>query len=207
MKKLTYLFITMLSACSTTLPKYVEPDPASTDTANLRVVVYAGVGAIISIHPNKEGRCLEYEGAEKLPIHTNTSGLFVEGDKKIGMPASDAYSKKIGNEMYIPASQFVTIGAEYWGSNGVHRAYCHNAFMFYAAKGKNYEIHFFAGVGGKEGAVCKSDLVIIPEGHSEGTRLQPQVTIPKLVKGSPLWDSACKSDESAGKKTATPAKR
>ncbi|MCL2886712.1 MAG: hypothetical protein FWF20_08030, partial [Betaproteobacteria bacterium] len=88
-----FLALLMISACSNRppMPKYAEPDPNSIETARLRIVFHAGVVGNVTMHPGSSGHCLDYEKSVELPIHKNISGFFSEGEKKIGMPASNAY--------------------------------------------------------------------------------------------------------------------
>jgi hypothetical protein len=181
-----------LSGCGSSLPKYTEPDSKQMRTARLRIVVPAGVGAEVATYPHSNSICLQEEGALELPTHINTSGFAGESKKKIGMPLEKSFEGKIGTEMYIPATQPMTIGARYSGTG----MSCFRAFRFSPAENKDYQLFIMAGSGGVNiNDSCMMELKEMPPSAKSSTEFIPVKFEQIVVEGSPAWGLLCSTNK------------
>jgi hypothetical protein len=192
------VFICILSVflvgCADPRPKYIEPDPKTTQTARLRICVLPGAHARIALHPNSDAdNCLKEKGSVSLPFHENSSGFAGDSEIKIGMPLGDTYWGKIGAEMYISATSPITIGVEYSATGTVYRTYCGKAFRFQPNAGKDYQLSFMFG-DSPNGRSCILDFKEVSEGDldSTGKLTSPNVPyVPVIANGSPAWELVC----------------
>lgn len=198
LRQFKYLSIFVLSGCATSLPPYLEPDPAREPTARLRTAVIPGVSANVFMHQNNNSNmCLIENEAAEIPVHTNTSGFAGESKKKIGMPFIDVYWEKIGSEMYIPAKDDLTFSASFSGAGAVSRTSCRVAFRFRPLPDKNYQLFFQAGQQKNGHGACIAELQEIVEDLTSKKMIQIDVPrIPVVVKGSPAWNVFCKDSGS-----------
>jgi hypothetical protein len=120
------------------------------------------------------------------------SGFAGESKKKLGMPFVDAYSEKIGSEMYIPAKNDLTLSASFSGSGALYGAACRMAFRFKPLPDKNYQLSLVAGQQQGGRGVCTLELLEIVK-DSTSNKMIPKdvVRTPIAVKGSPVWNARC----------------
>jgi hypothetical protein len=192
--QLKYISIFVLSGCATSLPPYLEPDPAREPTARLRTVIIAGVRANVSLHQNNNSNvCLIENEATAIPVHTNVSGFAGESKKKIGMPFVDAYWEKIGSEVYIPAKDDLTLSASFSGTGAAYGAACRMAFRFRPLPDKDYQLFVQAGQQQNGRGACILELQEIVKDLTSKKMIQRDVVrTPIVVKGSPAWNARCK---------------
>lgn len=179
----------ILSGCGTPLPKYVEPNPDLTKVARLRVTVPPGVGLNATIYPDNTNACVSNNGAQELPVHTNTSGMAGNSTKLIGMP----YTSPWGSEFNVPADQPLTIQLSYSGSNGRFSAYCIRAFRFTPEAQKDYQMFVMAGIGDTNNP-CIFEFGELKQGQvdSKGTPVLSNVrATPVWVEGTQSWKRNC----------------
>ena len=186
------LAVVALSGCAAPFPPYKEPDPAKEVTARLRVSVVAGVKATVLQHQNNSSDCLIEKGAVEIPVHTNVSGLAGESKRKIGMPVVDAYWEKIGSEVYLPATDDLTLSVTFSGAGSLYRAACLVAFRFTPLPARNYQLVLQAGQKQGGGGACFIDFQEIVENKESMKYSQEQVPVRAVaVRGSRGWDALC----------------
>lgn len=180
------VLISSLAACSA-VPTYVDPVP-SQDTARIRVVSTKGLNVNLVAYPNYEGHCLKVNNAEarSIPINTNF-GLSINIPKKIGMPFVDEHSKSFGTEYYVSSKEpmvFTTSSNTLKGNTSVT---CISAFRYQFEAGKDYQISLYP-----DPKSCVASLSDITN-FKPGDKLDVINLDPIAVKGSPAWDTLCKT--------------
>ncbi len=148
------VIITFLSGCASRHLPYEEPDPTTSEVARLRVVALPGIRVSVLSYPPGNTNCVHQGDARELAVESNMSGFKLGYSKKLGMPVKNPVSEKWGSEFYIRAGAPLTLEMISSGSNGFFTGVCDKAFQFLPESGRNYELHSFAGVRGRE-AICE----------------------------------------------------
>ncbi|MEO6147548.1 MAG: hypothetical protein ABIT70_11005 [Sulfuriferula sp.] len=199
MKLLLALFSasTILLGCATPTPEYIEPNPKSEPTAQMRVAILVGVSAIVLAHDNNNGPCLSYVGVTVLPVAINTWGFPQSNIKRVGMPPGENEFGRAITELYIPAGKQITISARYSGGNGMMTMNCYRAFRFQPIRGKNYELSLMTGVGNnvKLADSCILELKEILVRDAQPPKLISIPVEPIIVKGRPAWERLCSASK------------